>query len=206
LSKDNGDTPVARERLPAVLESLLFVAGEPVQIAALARAVGWPGAKVRESLEELSVACRGRGLVVQWTGEAVQLATDPEAAPVVERFVGGDHEQPLSRGALETLAIVAFKQPISRVTIDSMRGVNSDYMIGRLRERGLIEEVGRARGPGRPLLYGTTFRFLEYFGLQRAEELALPEILAQVEDAARSAAVGQAEDDVLLALAPSVAV
>lgn len=165
---------VSVEALKSALESLLFIATEPVEIRNLARAVGWPAISVRAALEDLSDDCRQRGLRVQWTGDSVQLATAPETARIIERFLGGDEKSSLSRGALETLAIIAFKQPVSRPTIDAMRGVNSDYMVGRLRERGLIEGVGREESAGRPLLYSTTFRFLEHFGLESLGDLQLP--------------------------------
>jgi segregation and condensation protein B len=171
VTEEIRDEPVAESELKPALESLLFVAAGPIQIATLARITGWSTARVRKALEELADDLTGRGLNVQLTGSAVQLATDPQVAGVVRRFLGAPETARLSRGALETLSIVAFKQPVPRSTIELMRGVNSDYMLARLRERGLIEEVGRAPGPGRPVLYGTTFGFLEHFGLGSIDEL-----------------------------------
>ncbi|MPZ22157.1 MAG: SMC-Scp complex subunit ScpB [Dehalococcoidia bacterium] len=162
---------VPADLLKQALESLVFVAPEPVHVNALARTVGWPPGKVRTALLELEEDCRSRGLRLQRTGEAVQFVTDPDVADVVQRFLGIAEKRQLTRGALETLAIVAFKQPVTRATIDTMRGVNSDYMLTRLRESELIEEVGRENAPGRPLIYGTSFNFLEYFGLEGMEEL-----------------------------------
>ena len=169
-------TPPAPDRLPAVLESLLFIAEEPQQIETLAKSVGVTRQRVEQALELLSNSANGRGLIVQRLGDRVQLATAPDAAPYIEQFVEVEAGH-LTRAALETLAIIAYRQPATRTTIEAVRGVNSDYGVATLLARGLIEEVGRAPGPGRPALFGTTLRFLEYFGLQRPDELPpLPDL------------------------------
>ena len=169
-------TPPAPDRLPAVLESLLFIAEEPQQLETLAKSVGVTRQRVEQALELLSNSANGRGLIVQRLGDRVQLATAPDAAPYIEQFVEVEAGH-LTRAALETLAIIAYRQPATRTTIEAVRGVNSDYGVATLLARGLIEEVGRAPGPGRPALFGTTLRFLEYFGLQRPDELPpLPDL------------------------------
>jgi segregation and condensation protein B len=160
----------APERLPAVLESLLFVAEGPLEVAVLAKAVNTPRDRVDAVLEEMAEHRNGRGVFIQRLGDKVQLATVPEAAPYIENFIEFEQGK-LSRAALETLAIIAYRQPVTRATIESVRGVNSDQSVATLAARGLIEEVGRAPGPGRPVLFSTTVRFLEYFGLQRPEEM-----------------------------------
>jgi len=99
------------------------------------------------------------------------MVTAPEVAPYVERFLGLDEDRSLSQAALETLAIIAYKQPITRTAIEAIRGVNCEWTIASLKARGLISEVGRAQAQGRPYLFGTTFRFLEYFGLEEPEDL-----------------------------------
>jgi segregation and condensation protein B len=168
--------PPAPDRLPAVIESLLFVAEGPMEIAVLAKSLGLPRQKVEQAIEQLIVNVNGRGLFVQRTGDRVQLATVPDAAPYIEQFIEVEHGQ-LSRASLETLAIIAYRQPITRAAIESVRGVNADYAVAALLARGLIEEVGRAPGPGRPALFATTVRFLEYFGLQRPDDLPpLPDL------------------------------
>ncbi|MEX2236284.1 MAG: SMC-Scp complex subunit ScpB [Dehalococcoidia bacterium] len=186
---------VPEERLEAALESLLFVSAGPVEVLALGRAVGHPVKLVRRSLEALAEQLNDRGLRLQWNGDVVQLATDPDVAEIVSRFLGENVDSQLSRGALETLAIVAFKQPVTRHTVDIMRGVNSDYMIGKLKERGLIEEIERSEGPGRPWLYGTTLRFLEHFGLQSVrklvEDVDLPEPAATADPGEPAVADGE---------------
>lgn len=159
------------ERLPALLETLLFVSDGPVEEGMLARTLGLPLATVREGLASLTGASRDRGIRVQRDGTQVQLVTDPEAAPFVERFLGLEQRVRLSTAALEVLAIIAYRQPITRAGIEAIRGVNSDYAASTLLTRGLIEEVGRAPGPGRPALFGTTMGFLEHFGLERPEDL-----------------------------------
>src|SRR5581483_8126909 len=162
--------------MKAILESLLFVADQPVEISSLAQAVGATFARVSRALEELANDCRARGLRIQRVNGLVQMVTSPEAAPYVERFLGIEQAGRLSSAALETLAIIAYRQPVTRPAIEAIRGVNCDRAIATLKARNLIEDVGRSEGVGRPTLYGTTIRFLEYFGLERPEDLpALPE-------------------------------
>ncbi len=157
--------------LVAALEALLFVAGQPVAVGELARALELDDAAVRQHLAELEAALLGHGLRLQRHGEQVQLVTAPEAGAVIERFLGGRGEARLSQAALETLAIIAYKQPVTRAQVEAIRGVDCGRALATLRARELIEEVGRADGPGRPALYGTTMRFLEYFGLRHPGEL-----------------------------------
>jgi segregation and condensation protein B len=158
------------------LEALLFVAEEPVELAELARALEVSVAAVRGLVDRLAEACAARGVRVQRQGTRVQLVTAPEAGVYVNRFVGARSEQRLSPAALETLAIVAYRQPVTRPAVEAIRGVNCDHAFATLKARGLIEEVGRAEGVGRPLLFGTTIAFLEHFGLTDPRELPpLPE-------------------------------
>src|SRR3989304_2208891 len=163
--------PPEPELLPAVIESLLFIAGEPQEIGTLAKSLNVPRPQGGKAVDGA-----GGGLFVQRLGDRVQLATVPDAAPYIEQFLEVEHGQ-LSRAALEALAIIAYRQPVTRAGIESVRGVNADYAVATLLARELIEEVGRAPGPGRPVLFGTTMRFLEYFGLQRPDELPpLPDL------------------------------
>jgi segregation and condensation protein B len=170
----------APDSLKLIVESVLFVADEPVEIASLARIAEAQPSAVEEAIDALAAECAGRGYRVQRTGTAVQIVTAPEATPYVERYLGVEEDHRLSHAALETLAIIAYKQPITRAKIEAIRGVNCDRSLASLRARGLIAEVGRARSSGRPYLFGTTFRFLEYFGLERPEDLPpLAEIAAE---------------------------
>lgn len=165
----NGDSQAPP--LTALIESLLFVAGEPTPVSRLARSLGTTEPVVEEALKVLADELRERGVRLQRLGRAVQMVSAPEAAPYIEQFLGLDKEQRLSLAALETLAIIAYQQPVSRAQIEATRGVNSERAIATLKLRGLVEEVGRGEGPGRPVLFGTTMRFLEYFGLEQLGDL-----------------------------------
>jgi segregation and condensation protein B len=157
--------------LKAVIESILFVAEEPLDMGLLARSLGVKPDMVTEAVDALNEECRQRGVRLQRTGDAVQMVTAPEVAPYVERFLGLDEDRSLSQAALETLAIIAYRQPITRTAIEAIRGVNCERAIASLKARGLIAEVGRAHAQGRPYLFGSTFRFLEYFGLEKPDDL-----------------------------------
>jgi len=157
--------------LAALLESLLFVADAPASISQLASVLGVSPAQVEMALAELNGALSERGIRLQRNGARVQLVTAPEAASVVERFLGLESQSRLSPAALETLAIIAYKQPVTRVEIEAIRGVNCDGVLRSLLSKGLIEEVGRLERAGRPVLYGTTFEFMQRFGLSSLSEL-----------------------------------
>lgn len=163
-------SPPGPELLAAVIESLLFVASEPQDINTLAKSLSVTRHKIEQALDELTESTNGRGVFVQRIGDRVQLATVPDAAPYIEQFLEVEYGQ-LSRAALESLAIIAYRSPVTRAVIESVRGVNSDHAVATLLARGLIEEVGRAPGPGRPVLFAPAVRFLEYFGLQKATDL-----------------------------------
>jgi segregation and condensation protein B len=154
-----------------LIESLLFVADEPVAIGRLTAAIGVQREAVEEALRELSEEYEQRGLRLQHKGERVQMVTAPEAAPHIERFLDLELSSRLSAPALETLAIVAYQQPITRAEVEAVRGVNCDSVLRTLVSKGLIEEVGRLSQAGRPIIYGTTFEFLQHFGLQDLAEL-----------------------------------
>jgi segregation and condensation protein B len=160
------------------LEAILFVAAEPVATAQLATALDVSVSVIERGLNELDASLSTRGLRLQRHAGRVQLTTAPELAELIERFLGLEATSHLSRAALETLAIVAYQQPVTRPQIDSVRGVNSDSMIKSLLNKGLILESGRADGPGRPILYSTSPEFLQHFGLSSILEmppLAKPE-------------------------------
>ena len=154
-----------------LIESLLFVADEPVATERLAAAIGAQREAVEEALQVLGEECEQRGLRLQRKGGRVQMVTAPEAAPHIERFLDLELTSRLSAPALETLAIVAYQQPITRVGVEAVRGVNCDSVLRTLVSKGLIEAVGRLPQAGRPIVYGTTFEFLQYFGLQDLAEL-----------------------------------
>jgi segregation and condensation protein B len=159
------------ERLASIVESILFVAEEPVDTATLAKALRRSKAEIEEALQELEADYEERGIRLQRSNGVVQLVSAPEAGPYVERFLGIESRQRLSTAALESLAIIAYKQPITRAGVEAIRGVNSDGAIASLISRGLVEDVGKAPGPGRPTLLGTTLKFLEHFGLKNPSDL-----------------------------------
>jgi segregation and condensation protein B len=162
-----------------LIESLLFIAGEPVTITQLAHALELAPDAVEAALEQLAAACRERGVRVQRSGEGVQLVSAPEAAAVVERFLGVGPQPRPSAAALETLAIIAYRQPITRAQIEAIRGVDSSGVVRALLARDLIVETGRLETVGRPILYATTPEFLRQFGLSSLVELPpldLPEV------------------------------
>jgi segregation and condensation protein B len=163
------ERPDAEDLLP-IIEALLFVADAPIEVAALARTVNAPRAEVERTLDELTEQCKDRGVRVQRSGELVQLVSAPRTAAWVERFLGLEHP-PLTNASLETLAIIAYRQPMTRAGLEAVRGVDCDGPVRTLLARGLIEEIGRAPLPGQPALFGTTMKFLEYFGIEKPDDL-----------------------------------
>jgi len=156
-----------RTEVARALEALLFVADEPLPAGMLAQVLEVDRRVVEGILDELarSYRDRGAGLVVRPVAGGWQMATHPELSEVVEQFVLSGRHARLTRASLETLAIVAYKQPVTRHQVAAIRGVNSDGVLRALVERGLLAEVGREEAPGRPVLYGTTPEFLERLGL-----------------------------------------
>jgi segregation and condensation protein B len=166
------NTPTHPISLRASLEALLFVASGPVSLGQLAEAVGEKHDTVEQELHALAEEfAQGRGVCLQWYAGKVQLTSAPAFAACVEKFLGLETTVRLSRAALETLAIIAYRQPITRPGVDGIRGVNSDGVMKSLLTKGLVQEVGRAEGPGRPILYGITSEFLQHFGLSSLADL-----------------------------------
>lgn len=159
-----------REHWRRLLEALLFVAWEPASVKRLAEALGLEPKFTQELLLELQEAYVGRGFQLVEIAGGWQFLTQPEAAPYIERLYKPRAQQ-LSKAALETLAIVAYRQPVTRAEIDNIRQVKSDAMLAKLMEKTLVKEVGRLDAPGRPILYGTTQEFLAAFGLVSLQEL-----------------------------------
>jgi segregation and condensation protein B len=157
--------------LRSQLESLLFVASEPTSVESLASALEITTDQVEQALAVLKAEYAHRGLRLQRKGQRLQLVTAPEAADIIRRFLGLELTGKLSPAALETLAIVAYRQPITRAQVEAIRGVNSDSVMRTLVNRGLIEEQGRLERVGRPVIFGTTFEFLQQFGLTGLDQL-----------------------------------
>jgi segregation and condensation protein B len=168
------ETPALAPRY--LVESLLFVTEEPVSIEQLAQALALPAAQVESALQQLGEEYQGRGIRLQRHKDRLQLVTAPEAAPIVARFLGVQGSARLSSAALEVLAIVAYRQPLTRSQLESIRGVDSSGVLRALISRNLIAEVGRLDTVGRPILYATTPEFLQQFGLDSLDNLPpLPE-------------------------------
>jgi segregation and condensation protein B len=164
---------IEAEDAVAALEALLFATGQPEEIATLAGALGWSQQEVRRGIDALEAALaeRERGLVLQRDGERVQLVTDPRFGQPVARLLGMERTAKLSSAALETLALVAYRQPITRAEVEAIRGVDSSGVTATLVARELIEAAGRRATPGNPVEYRTTAQFLQFFGLASLAEL-----------------------------------
>lgn len=162
--------------LSKTIEAILFVSGEPVQLGAIARALDVTELEVCAAVDELSRCYDAdmRGLCVKQFGAHVQLSTRAAYAPFIEKLLQPVQRQSLSQAALETLSVVAYRQPVTRLDIEAVRGVKCDYSVQSLVNKGLIEEVGRKDALGRPILYGTTDAFLAHFGLSTLGDLPKP--------------------------------
>ena len=157
--------------LTALVEAILFVSPEPLNANQIGALLDVTPRVVKIAFEELDQLYQDRGIRLQHHNGKVQITSAPEAASLIENMLELETTSTLSQAALETLSIIAYQQPITRPQIDSIRGVNSDGVLRTLLSKGLIDDVGRAEGPGRPILYSTTNEFLKYFGLTSFEEL-----------------------------------
>ncbi len=162
----------------ALVESILYATGEPAAVSAIAVALDVSVQDVEDALESLNISYAGRGVRIQRQGNKAQLVTAPEAAERVQRFLGLESTNRLSTAALETLAIIAYRQPVTKPQIEMLRGVNCDGVMATLEARNLVQELGRAETVGHPMRYGVSFEFLQYFGLRGTHELPAVENLA----------------------------
>lgn len=165
--------------LEALIESLLFVSDRAVAVQDLAAALETDPDQVEAALLKLSEGYRERGIRLQRKGDRLQLVSAPEAGPQIEKFLGLEISGKLSPAALEALAIVAYRHPVTRAQVDAIRGVDSEGVLRSLVRRGLLEELGRAETVGRPILYGVTMEFLQQFGLESLQGLPRWEELGQ---------------------------
>jgi len=188
--------PFAEVDLPPLLEAYLFVATEPVEPAEIGRLLNIEAAAVEEALEDMANAYARRinsGLHVVRIAGGYQMATRPQLAEGVARLLAAPGQKSrLSKPALETLAIIAYQQPVTQAEIEAVRGVNADGVLKTLTERRLVQEAGRKEVPGRPFLYGTTPDFLHYFGLNTLEDLPPLEDIVIAEAEADKAATHDA--------------
>lgn len=157
----------------SIIEAILFVAEEPLHVGEIAEVLELPVDEVEGLLSGLAdtLADDGRGIVLRPVAGGWRLYSHPDTHPYLERFAATERATRLSGAALETLAVVAYKQPASRGQVAEIRGVDSDRALRTLERRGLVMEVGRADGPGQAVLYGTTDLFLEKLGIDTVAEL-----------------------------------
>jgi segregation and condensation protein B len=158
--------------LATILEAILFVAEEPVTAAELAEVTERPKAEIEDALADLAEDLGStRGVILRNVGGGWRLYTHPDALAYLERYAATDRAKRLSAAALEALAVVAYKQPVSRGQVTEIRGVDSDHALRTLERRGVVVEIGRAPGPGQAVLYGTTDLFLEKLGVSSLADL-----------------------------------
>ena len=173
-------------RMPAIksaIESLLFVSGEPLSIKDLHNNLEIPVKVIESIISEMMVEyeSENRGIKLISINGGYQLVSKPENSEIIQKLLKKNKRQSLSQASLESLAIIAYKQPITRVDIDEIRGVKSESAIQRLIERGLIKDIGRLEVPGRPILFGTTEEFLRQFELKALDELPSLDLYAENE-------------------------
>ncbi|MDI6717310.1 MAG: SMC-Scp complex subunit ScpB [Actinomycetota bacterium] len=185
-------------RVRNIIEALLFVSDRPLSVEKISEIVNLSEAEVKQALDELANDYRraDRGIQLREVAGGYRLYSHPAYASYIEKLIMSFDHRRLTQAALETLAIIAYKQPVTRSDIAAIRGVNSDGVINTLLNRDLIKELGRQDSPGQPILYGTTNRFLESFGLRSLDELPPldefapdEEVRKQIEQNLRSSAL-----------------
>ena len=161
------------ENLAAIVEAILFVAGDPVRIEELAHAMNLTASEMNDALTALAdqLTLENRGIQLNRSGETVFLSIRPKYAPQVDAFLQPLQKRPLSQAVLETLSIIAYRQPCTRGDVESIRGVKCDYSVQSLLDKGFIEECGQRETLGRPTLYKTTDAFLKHFGMESLDDL-----------------------------------
>lgn len=164
------DVPAPQERF-RILESMIFVSPTPVRLSELAEATGWSEGMIERDLSQVKGRYLDHGLELQRVAGAYRLVTKAELSEHVERLIGVQTRRRLTRSQLETLAVVAYRQPVTRAQVEAYRGVNCERLLSQLTDLRLVREAGRAELPGRPYLYATTVEFLRYFGLEKLDHL-----------------------------------
>ena len=161
------------ENLTSIIEAILFVSGDPVHVDVLAHAMNLTVMELEVALTQLRdhLQLEKRGIQLNRSGNTVFLSINPEYGQQVELFLQPIRRQPLSQAVLETLSVIAYRQPATKGDVEAVRGVKCDYSMQALINRGLIEECGRREVLGRPILYRTTDKFLQHFGIESLNEL-----------------------------------
>jgi segregation and condensation protein B len=162
-------------KLAGILEAILFVSGDPVSVADVAHALNLTESEMNAAIDRLRDHCdlEKRGIRVNRFGGKVQLSIQPEYASYVDMFLQPVRMQTLSQAALETLSVIAYRQPVTKGDIEAVRGVKCDYSVQALQNKNLIREAGRKEALGRPILYETTDEFLRHFGISSLAELPM---------------------------------
>jgi len=172
------ESPKSSDTLVAAMEAILFAMGDSVPVDSIAQALEITADQARAAAGMLADRYRGSasGLVLNWYGDSLQLSTKPELYDCLIRIASEPKKPKLTPTLMETLSIIAFRQPVTRLEVEQIRGVNSDFAISRLVSFDLVQEVGRKEVPGRPLLFGTTEQFLRSFGIRSLEDLPEPDL------------------------------
>lgn len=168
----------------AAVEAILFSSNRPLKVRELQQATDSDRNTIEGALEKVRENLEGHGVMLMRHHDEVHLATRPEYAKAVRRALRPEVSGRLSQAAYETLAIVAYQQPVSRARIEEVRGVNCESVLSNLELRDLVTEVGRGSGPGQPKLYGTTMRFLQVMGLESLDHLPAPRVEAEAKERA----------------------
>jgi segregation and condensation protein B len=185
-----------QNRVMAAIETILFAMGDSVEIETIAKALEISEEDVRDAVHALEERCNEpqSGLMINWLEDSVQISSRPEYYEYLVKIAKAPKKQVLTDTLMETLSIIAYKQPVTRIEIEKVRGVSCDHAINKLLEYDLIQELGRLDAPGKPLLFGTTEQFLRSFGVHSLDEL--PEINpVQIEEFKK-----QAEEEIQLKL------
>ena len=195
---DDGSTApdaagLTTDELAVALEAICFALNRSLTHGEAASILGRSSADVRAAADVLAASLAGRGLMLQRHNDELQLVTRAEAAWAVQRALNPERPGRLSRASMETLAIVAYRQPVTRSAVEAIRGVNCEAVLDNLERRELIEELGRQDSPGHPRLYGTTLRFLQVVGLESIDRL--PPLVAGEEPAVTAARLGLEDEE-----------
>jgi segregation and condensation protein B len=170
-------------QLEKQIEALLLVSPSPISITQLSNVLNEKSKDIEEAINSIKdYYLESRGIRIEENKGRFQITSAPEYSKIIENYLGQEESTTLSQAALEALSIVAYRQPITRPEVDEIRGVNSDGVMRNLLNKGLIQEIGRNEGAGRPILYGVTNDFLQYFGLASLKELPQFEVTPVISD------------------------
>ena len=169
------------DEMESVIEAILFVSGKEVSLSVIADTLEMDKATTRAVIKSLAEKYESRksGIRIIELDGSYQMCSAPECFPYIKNICGAHKQQAMTQSVLETLSIIAYKQPVTKAQIEEIRGVSADHAVNKLMEKGLIAETGRLDAPGKPILFGTTKEFLRHFGLSSAEEL--PELESGLE-------------------------